>query len=571
MRNNSKRNWNNPYSEFYTPSLQKHLEHYFGQFNVSQELPVEDKLSKLLELSELYIEITNQGFLIQALNCGTIYDDQEVGVGTEEPSTCYSRPGERASHVDPIIPPEPSPTHVYVPPKPFPHSLQEDMSVNMLGEVHTNLTSNMSHDQLSNTLIDLDTGQMTADTIYVAELDGPAVQAFKFKENLGESYEQAKIYKGRKKKLSGSPILRHEIRPMQKLWVLNTRLKSLEVKLVNLEVQITQVEYLGHIVSKEGVAADPSKLEAIAKWLIPTSVKALRWFLGLTRYYMKKTTFFWTQDAIDAFHTLKQAMLTPQVLALPNFTKPFIIENDASSTGFAKYAHFVALSHPYFASIVAQYVIDHIFKLHGVSVAYNLRNGHYGFLGLSIATIQAFILPLRFMRYYMVKPHQPLLHMRVVLLRMKVQADKHRTEREFVVGDWVYLRLISYQPKSLASHSFHKLQPRFYGPFQIISKLGAVVYKLQLPPNTKLHPVFHVSCLKKHLGPQTQTPVPLPVITDAGILQDAPVAILDGRLNKKGNTAATEVLVQWQNHSKDDATWEPYHELELKFPEIVNL
>ena len=79
----------------------------------------------------------------------------------------------------------------------------------MLGEVHTNLTSNILHDQLSNTLFDLDTGQMTTDIIYVAELDSLVVQAFKFKENLGESYEQAKIYKGRKKKLSPSPILRH--------------------------------------------------------------------------------------------------------------------------------------------------------------------------------------------------------------------------------------------------------------------------------------------------------------------------------------------------------------------------
>ncbi|TQD73313.1 hypothetical protein C1H46_041154 [Malus baccata] len=148
--------------------------------------------------------------------------------------------------------------------------------------------------------------------------------------------------------------------------------------------------------------------------------------------------------------------------------------------------------------------------------------------------------------------------------RMKVQADKHRTEREFAAGDWVYLRLIPYQLKSLASHSFHKLQPRFYGPYQIISRIGSVAYKLQLPENTKLHPVFHVSCLKKHLGPQVQATV-------AGILQDVPVAILDRRMIKRGNAAVTEILVQWQNHSKDDATWEIYHELKMKFPEIENL
>ncbi|CAN6679620.1 unnamed protein product [Malus baccata var. baccata] len=192
---------------------------YFEQFNVPQELSVEDKLSKLLELTDLYIEITNEGFLIQALNYRKSFNDQEeIGVGIEEQYATHSHPGEKAAHVDPIIPPESSATHVYVPPKPFPQSLQKDMNVNMLGEVHTNLTSNMLHDQLSNTLLDI--GQMTIDTIYVAELDGPAIQAFKFRENLGKSYEQAKIFKGRKKTLSGSP--------MKKLWVLNTRLKSVQ-------------------------------------------------------------------------------------------------------------------------------------------------------------------------------------------------------------------------------------------------------------------------------------------------------------------------------------------------------
>lgn len=49
-----------------------------------------------------------------------------------------------------------------------------------------------------------------------------------------------------------------------------------------------------------------------------------------------------------------------------------------------------------------------------------------------------------------------------------------------------------------------------------------------------------------------------------------PVAILEGRMTESGNAAATEVLVQWQNHSREDATWELYHELKLRFPEIVN-
>lgn len=46
-----------------------------------------------------------------------------------------------------------------------------------------------------------------------------------------------------------------------------------------------QVEHLGHIVSKDGVSADSTELDSIAKWPIPTSVKALKRFLGSTGYY----------------------------------------------------------------------------------------------------------------------------------------------------------------------------------------------------------------------------------------------------------------------------------------------
>lgn len=111
-----------------------------------------------------------------------------------------------------------------------------------------------------------------------------------------------------------------------------------------------QIEYLGHIVSQEGVAANPSKLDAIAKWPMPTTVKALCGFLGLAGYYRKfipdfgkiigpltlltkKDNFKWSDEATLAFNTLKQAMLSPQVLALADFSQPFTIESDASGYG----------------------------------------------------------------------------------------------------------------------------------------------------------------------------------------------------------------------------------------------
>jgi hypothetical protein len=113
----------------------------------------------------------------------------------------------------------------------------------------------------------------------------------------------------------------------------------------------TKISYLGHIISQDGVGTDPSKLESIASWPTPNSVKELRSFLGLAGYYRrfvrhfgiiskpltnllkKHALFIWTSDHDIAFQTLKTALYQAPVLALPNFAKPFSIETDASEAG----------------------------------------------------------------------------------------------------------------------------------------------------------------------------------------------------------------------------------------------
>ena len=153
--------------------------------------------------------------------------------------------------------------------------------------------------------------------------------------------------------------------------------------------------------------------------------------------------------------------------------------------------------------------------------------------------------------------------------RMKWYADQKRVDWSFNVGDWVYLRLQPYKQASMHHQKLGKLAPRFYDPYQILQKIGQVSYKLDLPAGSLIHPVFHASNLKAKVGQHVQPRSTLPTVFADLVLSPEPMSILVDKSHQLRNRVITQVLVQWQGESKEDATWENLFDLQQKFPHLV--
>ncbi|XLS75404.1 hypothetical protein HN51_032269, partial [Arachis hypogaea] len=129
------------------------------------------------------------------------------------------------------------------------------------------------------------------------------------------------------------------------------REKKLYAKLSKCEFWKSEVKFLGHVVSKKGIAVDPTKVEAVMDWKQPTTVTEIRSFLGLAGYYRrfikgfsqialpmtkltrKDTPFVWTPECEESFQTLKKKLTTAPVLVLPEPNEPFEVYCDASLKG----------------------------------------------------------------------------------------------------------------------------------------------------------------------------------------------------------------------------------------------
>jgi hypothetical protein len=131
--------------------------------------------------------------------------------------------------------------------------------------------------------------------------------------------------------------------------------------------------------------------------------------------------------------------------------------------------------------------------------------------------------------------------------RMKKYADLKRTEREFSPGNMVYLRRQTFRQHGMGLHQNLKLTTMYYCPFRVLERIGLAAYRIQLPTTVDIHPMLHVSQLKKHIGSKVIRQPNPPLITPEGYVKTGHVAVLETRALPHQDEVVTQWKVQWHN------------------------
>ena len=159
--------------------------------------------------------------------------------------------------------------------------------------------------------------------------------------------------------------------------------------------------------------------------------------------------------------------------------------------------------------------------------------------------------------------------MRAAQSRQKSYADNRRRELEFGVGDHVFLKISPFKGV-MRFGKRGKLSPRYIGPFEILRRHGAVAYELALPPELSgVHPVFHVSMLRKYLPDESHVLHPQAIEVDSQMSYvEEPIAVVDRQVRKLRSKEIPSVKVIWNHHGENEATWELEEDMRRSYPQL---
>eukprot|EP00253_Pinus_taeda_P005724 PITA_05724 len=150
--------------------------------------------------------------------------------------------------------------------------------------------------------------------------------------------------------------------------------------------------------------------------------------------------------------------------------------------------------------------------------------------------------------------------------RQKNFVDRKRRFKEYQVGDHVYI-IIQARKSTLQWSSCAKLAPRYFGPFQVLARVGPVAYQLALPSHIRIHNVFHVSMLKKYIyDPKHVIKWQDIRVELEGEVRVEPLSILNRREVQLRKRVITQIKVQWQHYGPEEATWEDKELFQKAYP-----
>ncbi|KAK1647060.1 hypothetical protein QYE76_064865 [Lolium multiflorum] len=319
---------------------------------------------------------------------------------------------------------------------------------------------------------------------------------------------------------------------------------QLYAKFSKCEFWLDQVEFLGHVISKDGIAVNPSKVAAVLDWEAPKTVKEIRGFLGMAGYYRrfiegfskiagpmtkllrKNTPFVWSEECEKSFQTLKEKLTTAPVLAVPEIGKDYTVYCDASKHGLGC----VLMQDRKVISYGSRQLRPH-------EVNYPTHD-------LELAAV---VFALKTWRHFLYGAKCELYTDHKSLKYFFTQKELNMRQKRWLELIKDYDLTINYTP----------------GKANVVA--DALSRKSTGGVEQELSPELRKKCLKTPDEPVSHDELELqPDLTYI----EKPAKILEENWKQLGNRAIKYCKIQWKHHPEREATWEKEEDLRKTYPEL---